>query len=268
MLKASVFGLLFVPGALLAVDFASGSLGPRPTEALVHETGLWAIRLLLASLAVTPLRAAWRRPELRQLRRMVGVATFAYGALHLGAYAADQAWDLGKVVSEIWLRVYLTIGFLALVILSILAATSVDLMVRLLGGARWRRLHRWAYVAAGLACVHFFLQSKVGITQPLAMAACALWLGAWRMANRHGAAMEAGAPICLGASVVAAVAATALAEAGWYHFKLGAPLAVVLGANLDPEAGTRPAWIVLALGLAVLAGAVWRRTVRCRAAAA
>ena len=72
MLKASVFGLLFVPGALLAVDFASGSLGPRPTEALVHETGLWAIRLLLASLAVTPLRAAWRRPELRQLRRMVG----------------------------------------------------------------------------------------------------------------------------------------------------------------------------------------------------
>jgi sulfoxide reductase heme-binding subunit YedZ len=268
MLKASVFGLLFVPGALLAVDFASASLGPRPTEALVHETGLWAIRLLLASLAVTPLRAAGRRPELAQLRRMIGVAAFAYAALHLGAYAAEQAWDLGKVVSEIWLRVYLTIGFLALVILLILAATSVDLMVRLLGSARWRQLHRWAYVAAGLACVHFFLQSKVGVTQPVAMAACALWLGAWRMASRHGAVTEAGDPRFLAGLTGAVVAGTALAEALYHHLKLGAPIRAVLEANLAVDAGTRPAWIVLALGLAVLAGAVWRRTVWSRPAAA
>jgi sulfoxide reductase heme-binding subunit YedZ len=255
-----VFVLLFVPGTLLATNLATGSLGPRPTEALVHETGLWAIRLLLASLAVTPLRAAWRWVGLAQVRRMTGVAAFAYAALHLTAYAADQAWDLAKVVSEIWLRFYLTVGFVGLVILAILAATSVDAMVRRLGGPRWRLLHRSAYVVAGLACVHFFLQSKVGVTQPIAMAACALWLGAWRIADRRGAAVDAGGPGFLSVLSGAAVGATALAEALYYHFKLGAPVLRVLGANLAVDAGIRPAWIVLVLGLIIVAGALWRRS--------
>lgn len=268
MLRAAVFGLLFVPGVLLAANLAAGALGPRPTEALVHETGLWAIRLLLVSLAVTPLRAAWRWAELAQTRRMVGVAAFGYAALHLTAYAADQAWDLAKVVSEIWLRFYLTIGFIGLLMLAILAATSVDAMVSRLGGPCWRRLHRAAYVVAGLACIHFFLQSKVGITQPIAMAASALWLGAWRLANRRGTAVEAGAPRFLAGLCSVTVAATALAEALYYHLKLGAPVRVVLEANLVIDAGTRPAWIVLGLAIVVVAGAVWRRTAWRKAAAA
>src|SRR5215470_12586787 len=85
-LRASVFTLLWLPGLFLAWRLAAGQLGARPITEAIHDTGLWAIRLLLISLAVTPLRQLLRWPELIGVRRMIGVAAFTYVAVHLGAY--------------------------------------------------------------------------------------------------------------------------------------------------------------------------------------
>src|SRR5690606_18658997 len=104
----------------------AGALGAEPLDELIHQTGLWTIRLLFLSLAVTPLRQIFRVPALAAVRRQVGVAAFAYGAVHLSLYVTDQRFDLGTVASEIVLRVYLTIGMTGLLILLALAATSTD----------------------------------------------------------------------------------------------------------------------------------------------
>src|SRR5262245_30119856 len=109
-LKSVVLALLCAPGLWLAWRLAAGQLGPRPINEVILQTGLWTIRLLLVTLAITPLRQLLRWPQLVSVRRMIGVAAFAYGAAHLTAFAADQAFHLGVVVTEIVSRFYLTIG--------------------------------------------------------------------------------------------------------------------------------------------------------------
>src|SRR6185295_6134271 len=102
----------------------------------------------MISLAVTPLRRVARFNHLVDVRRMIGVGAFVYAAAHISLYVADQMFDLWKVASEIVLRLYLTIGFIALLGLMALAATSTDAMVRRLGAKRWQRLHQAIYVIA------------------------------------------------------------------------------------------------------------------------
>src|SRR5262249_56590025 len=115
------------------------------------------------SLAVPPARNLLPWPRLLLVRRMVGVAAFVYVAAHLALYVVDQAFDLEKVVVEIALRFYLTIGFSALAILSAMAATSTDAMMRRLGGGRWRRLHQLAYGGGGFAVLPFFLPPQTRV---------------------------------------------------------------------------------------------------------
>ncbi|ODT14161.1 MAG: hypothetical protein ABS35_35630 [Kaistia sp. SCN 65-12] len=109
-LKTVVFVGVFLPGLWLIARAAMGTLGPRQMIEINHQAGLWAIRFLLLTLAVTPLRHVWRWPELVFVRRTLGNAAFTYVLIHLVAYAGDLAWDIPKVVSEIFARVYLTIG--------------------------------------------------------------------------------------------------------------------------------------------------------------
>ncbi len=157
--KALVLAALFVPALLLAQTAWENALGPKPWQAATHDTGTWAIRVLLLSLLITPARQVLRQARIAEVRRMVGVACFAYALLHLGLYAGDNSFDLVKVASEIIKRIYLTIGFVALAGLALLAATSTDAMLRRMGGVSWRRLHRLVYPLAALALVHFTLQS-------------------------------------------------------------------------------------------------------------
>ncbi len=124
--KAVVFAALFLPALLLAEAAWTATLGPKPWQAATHDSGTWAIRLLLLSLAVTPARQILRQARIAELRRMIGVACFAYVMLHLVIYAGDLAFDWLKVASEILRRIYLTIGFVALLGLAALAATSTD----------------------------------------------------------------------------------------------------------------------------------------------
>lgn len=257
-LKAAVFATLFLPACWVAVAYATGELGARPLNEAIHEIGRWAIRLVFVALAVTPFRQALRWPRLVLVRRMVGVAAFAYAALHLGLYTIDQAFDLGKIAAEIVLRIYLLIGFAALLGLAALAATSTDAMIRRLGGRRWRRLHRLVYPIAELAVVHQFMQAKANVIEPTVMAGMLLWLMAWRAvawarADRR-VPLAAAALLGLGAAAL-----TALGEAAYFALAAGAPLGRVLLANLDAAIGIRPAWVVGGAGVAVLVAMLARQ---------
>ena len=265
-LKALVFAGLFVPGLWIAIAFYVGDLGARPVTEAIHEIGLWAIRLLFLSLAVTPLRQLWRWPRLVAVRRMIGVAAFFYAAIHLGLYVVDQMFDLSKVVSEIALRFYLTIGFVALLGLAALAATSTDGMVRRLGGKKWRRLHQLVYSLAFIATIHFFLQSKSDITEPTVMAGLGLWLlfyrlRAWTSSGQARRPVVVAALLALAASVV-----TAVGEAVYYWIKMGVDPLLVLNTNLSLDAGLRPAMAALLILAGVVVAAAWRSAAQRRAA--
>ena len=180
-LKLTVFAALFVPAGWVAFAYGFGLLGARPLNEAIHQIGLWTIRLIFLALAVTPLRQLLQWPRLILVRRMIGVAAFAYVLIHFSLYTASQAFDLDKVASEIVHRVYLTIGFTALLGLAALAATSTDGMVRRLGGRRWQLLHRLVYAIGVLAVIHYCFQSKLDLWQPTIMAGLLFWLFGYRL---------------------------------------------------------------------------------------
>ena len=252
-LKLAVFIALFVPAAWVAFAYGFGLLGARPLNEALREIGLWTIRLIFLALAVTPLRQVLQWPRLILVRRMIGVAAFAYVLVHFTLYTADQMFDLRKVASEIMLRLYLTIGFAALVGLAALAATSTDGMVRRLGGQRWQLLHRLVYAIGVLAVIHFCFQSKLDLWQPTIMAGLLFWLLAYRLLLwRLGVRGHLALPWVAGLGLLATVA-TALGEAVYFRLAFGAPLKRVLMTDFSLVTGVRPAVIVLAIGLAVTA---------------
>jgi len=253
-LKAAVFAGLFAPALWIIYELTTGMLFPKPVTELIHRTGDWTVRFLLLSLLVTPLRRVARWPKLIVVRRMVGLAAFAYALAHLSLYVVDQGYDLLHVGSEIVLRFYLTIGFAALLGLTALAATSTDAMIRRLGAPRWNRLHQLVYLIAPLALLHFFLQSKADVTEAAAMAGMFFLLMLARLFTRLGWPQWAGA---LGAALIAPPA-TGLAEAAWYAFVRHIPFARVWAANFGLALAPRPSWWVAAAGVALVAVALAR----------
>jgi sulfoxide reductase heme-binding subunit YedZ len=256
--KIVAFVLVVLPALWLAWLAATGGLGARPFNEAIHQAGSWAVRLLLVSLAITPARRIFGAPKLILIRRTVGVAAFAYVALHLTLYCFDQKLDMVKVASEIALRIYLTIGFVAFLGLLALAVTSTDGMVRRLGGPRWQALHTLAYPIAMLAMLHFLMQTKLDVTESIMMAGFLAWLLLYRLAHRGLG--EVG-PWRLAVLAVVAAVATALGEAAWYGVTTGVDATLVLAANLDVSFGLRPAGWVLVTGLAVAAAAALRAVI-------
>jgi sulfoxide reductase heme-binding subunit YedZ len=262
-LKLAVFLALFVPAGWVVLAYACGLLGARPLNEAIHQLGLWTIRLIFLALAVTPLRQILQWPRLLVVRRMIGVAAFAYVLMHFSLYVVSQAFDLGKVASEIALRIYLTIGFTALLSLAALAATSTDGMVRRLGARRWQRLHRIVYGIGVLAVIHYCFQSKLDEWEPTIMGGLLAWLLGyrlllWRLRKRGRLALA-----WVGALSLAAAVGTALAEAVYFKLAFHAPLLRVLDADLSLQTGIRPAVVVLAIGFAITsAGALREATAR------
>ncbi|PWR23646.1 sulfite oxidase heme-binding subunit YedZ [Zavarzinia compransoris] len=240
--KLAMLAGLVAPALVLALRWASGDLMPRPFDTAIHETGLWGMRFLLLSLALTPLRRGGDLAGLVLIRRMVGVGAFCWLALHFFLYVGDQAFDLGLVAAEIVKRFYLMFGFIALFGLCLLAATSTDGMVRRLGARRWRALHRLTYGIGILGAVHFFMQSKADPGEATIAAGLLVWAFARRLWPGRGAW-----PVLL-LPVLAALGA-ALAEALYFLGIRGIDPTLVLLANLDLAFGPRPA---LWSGLAVL----------------
>ena len=245
LLKLAAFLACLAPALYLAAAYGLDALGAKPITALIHATGEWTVRILLASLAVSPLRRIADWPRLISLRRMLGVAAMAYALAHLALYVVDQNFVLTKVASEIALRTYLTIGFAALVGLIALGATSTDSAIRRMG-PNWHRLHRLVYTIAVLGLVHYFLQSKIDVTDPVLWSGLFLLLMGWRAMRRFKLPER---PWTLLPLAIAAGLLTAGLEAGWYGLASGVPADLVLGANLDVSGPIRPAWWVLAIGL-------------------
>ncbi|HWC93854.1 MAG TPA: ferric reductase-like transmembrane domain-containing protein, partial [Pseudolabrys sp.] len=180
-LRIAALVLLLLPLGKALYDAGAIAHGARPLNDLIHRAGFWALTFLGLTLSVTPFRRIARYGNLIEVRRILGVGAFCYIAAHLMLYIADQSYDLGKVAYEISHRVYLIIGATAWLGLAVLAATSTDGMVRRLGGARWRKLHRIVYGIALLALVHYFQQTKADITVPVFAAGLFLWLIAYRL---------------------------------------------------------------------------------------
>jgi sulfoxide reductase heme-binding subunit YedZ len=250
LLKAMVFAGLFIPAILIAARWETGQLGPRPVTEAIHQAGDWAIRLLFISLAVTPLRRIADWPKLIVVRRMIGVAALFYALAHFCLYVIDQNFSIARIASEIALRIYLTIGFAALIGLSILGATSTDAAIRKLG-RNWNRLHKLVYAIGILATLHFFMQTKADVYEATLMSGFFVLLMAYRLAHWRDFRL-ASPPVLIGAAIVAALATVGL-EYAWYGLATGIPPSRVLAANLQFAFSVRPAWWVLAVGVAVAA---------------
>ena len=183
-LKPVLFVLCALPIAwLLARAFGLGGLGlgANPIDELTDRLGEWGLRLLLATLCVTPLAVTLRKPWLMGLRRMLGLFAFAYLALHFLTWLVLDQWvDLPAIATDVVKRPYITAGFTAFVLLVPLAVTSTRGWMRRLG-ARWHRLHRLIYPAAVLGCTHSWWQVKADWREPAVYAALLAGLLGWRL---------------------------------------------------------------------------------------
>lgn len=180
-----VYLICMTPAAVYAALAFTDRLGADPARALEHGLGLWALRLLLAGLAITPLRQATGL-NLVRFRRAVGLAAFTTVALHLFAWAwLDAGFDAATMWKDISRRPYITVGMAAFVLLVPLAITSTDAMIRRLGPKAWTRLHRAVYAAAILGGVHFLLLKKTIQPEPLVYLGTAVLLVGWRLVPRR-----------------------------------------------------------------------------------
>jgi sulfoxide reductase heme-binding subunit YedZ len=254
-IKIAAFVGTLLPAFWLAYRSWDDDLGARPVTEMIHFTGDWTVRILWITLAVTPAARIFKQAKLLLIRRTLGVAAFAYIFVHFSLYIVDQKYVLATVASEIALRFYLTIGFIALVGLAALAATSTDGMIRRMG-ARWNTLHTAIYFIAILAAIHFLLQTKNDVSQPILMAGFLMWLLGYRIMQKRWREVSA---LRLTALAVIAAMLTAPLETFWYHFRSNVPLDRIFFANFDFSYVIRPMWWVLAAGLTVVAAAyLWR----------
>ena len=168
---AALVVVALAPLALLVFRFVTDDLGGEPIDAFEKATGTWALRFLVASLAVTPLRALTGWSWLAPWRRTLGLVTFAYATVHLLAYAVlDMVADVGDIVADVVEHPYVTLGMLSWLLLLPLAITSTTGWQKRLGGRRWRQLHRLVYVVALTATVHYLWGVKKDRTRPLVYA--------------------------------------------------------------------------------------------------
>jgi len=187
-LKALLFLLCLVPAGKLALELfevAGLSLGANPVEELIHRFGIWGLNFLLITLAVTPLRFLTGRNWLIRFRRMLGLFAFFYVLMHFLTYAGlDQRFDLAVIFEDIAERPFITIGFIAFLLLIPLAVTSTNRMMKRLG-RRWQKLHRLVYVIAVLGVWHFYWQVKLDTLEPVIYAAILAALLGYRIWRRH-----------------------------------------------------------------------------------
>ncbi|MFP5261029.1 MAG: sulfite oxidase heme-binding subunit YedZ [Blastocatellia bacterium] len=175
-----------VPLALLGWDAYHHRLGANPIEFATRTTGVLALIFLLLSLAVTPLRKALGLPWMVKFRRMLGLYGFFYGCLHLLTYVwFDKFFGVGAIAEDVLKRPFITVGMASFLLLVPLALTSTQKMIKRLGGKRWGRLHRAAYLAAIGGVIHFYMLVKADTRDPILFGlALALLLG-YRVANRY-----------------------------------------------------------------------------------
>jgi len=187
--KPVLFAAALVPLTMLIAGVAWHTLGPNPAEALIRSLGDWTLRFLCLTLAVTPLRQWSGLSALARLRRMLGLFTAFYAALHFTAYAVfDMGLDVGDIVADVAKRPFILVGAAAFLLLLPLAATSTNRAIRALGAQRWQQLHRIVYAIAVLAILHFFWMraGKRNFTEVFVYAGILVVLLGWRLYKALG----------------------------------------------------------------------------------
>lgn len=211
-LKVLVWGICLSPLGMLLYQFRSDDLGANPISYVTNVLGDTTLRILLASLAMTPLRLMFGISWQMSLRRLLGLFAFFYAALHFTTWiAVDHFFAWPEMLADIRKRPYITVGFTALVLLMPLAATSTTRMVKRLGGRNWQRLHRLVYVIGILAILHFLWLAKKGRQEPFYYATVLalvlgirLWDWARATVRKRRAAAERARPGVSGVATAAA----------------------------------------------------------------
>ena len=184
LVKPVTFLLALTPFIWLLLKVFQNDLGPDPAQTLSIETGEWTLRFLLLTLAITPFTQVFKMIEIARLRRMIGLFTFFYGSIHFVSWIA---FILGfrwlAIVEELVERPYITVGFLAYVILFLLGITSTNYMVRKLG-RNWKRLHKFIYAASVLAIIHLLWILRTDITEAVIYGAVLAILLGYRVLRR------------------------------------------------------------------------------------
>ncbi len=253
-LKLVVFLALLAPAVWMAAEWRFGWYSARPLADAIRESGDWSLRILVASLAVTPLRFVARWNKLILVRRAVGLAALFYTLLHIALWCVELDYDWVEILRELVSILFLTIGLVATLIMAALGVTSNDWGVRALGAAGWNRLHAWVYAATALSAFHFFLESKLDITQAALLAGLFALAMGFRLVRKR---MAPGFWPLVASAIVCGVA-TALMEATSYAVSTRIGFDRVIWSNLDFTYQIRPAWWVLATGLAIAALAALR----------
>ena len=195
LVKPVVFVLALVPLAALIFFVLTGRTSANPAEDILLTTGIWALRFLLVSLAITPLRRVTGWNVLIQYRRMLGLFAFFYATVHLFSYIAfDRVFAFGEVLGDVAKRPFITAGMTAFVLMTPLAVTSTKGWIRRLG-RRWQLLHRLVYASAAAAVLHFVWKVKVVVGEPvyyaMILAALLAFRIAWWLPRRTGVARRA-----------------------------------------------------------------------------
>jgi sulfoxide reductase heme-binding subunit YedZ len=190
-LQPAVLVGALAPGVELVAGAARGELGPDPVALALNRLGLVTLALLVASLACTPLKTLGGYNWPIRIRKTLGLCAFFYACAHFATYAViDQGLAWGPIGADIAKRPFILVGFSALLLLIPLAVTSTAKMLKRLGFAQWKRLHRLVYPAAVLGVVHFWLRVKKDVTEPAEYASVlgalfAVRVGAWLARRRR-----------------------------------------------------------------------------------
>jgi sulfoxide reductase heme-binding subunit YedZ len=179
--KTLVFAAALAPLGVLVWRVLTGRTSANPAEDIILTTGIWALRFLLATLTITPIRrlTGWNR--IIRFRRMIGLFAFFYASLHLASYIAfDRFFVFSEILTDVAKRPFITAGMVAFVLMIPLAITSTTGWIRRLG-RRWQVLHRLVYISALAAVVHFLWKVKVAVGEPVYYAAVLAVLLAFRV---------------------------------------------------------------------------------------
>ncbi|HAD31160.1 MAG TPA: sulfoxide reductase heme-binding subunit YedZ [Methylophaga sp.] len=167
-LKRLVFIISLLPLSWLIYALLTDQLGANPIEAVTRDTGVWALRFIMVTLLISPLRKLTGINHFIRFRRMLGLFAFFYASVHMLLYLGlDQFFDVQEIWLDIVKRPFITIGFISFVLLIPLTVTSTDKMMKRLGGRRWKKLHYLIYLIVVLSCVHFYMLVKQDKTEPL-----------------------------------------------------------------------------------------------------
>jgi len=166
--RSYLFLTCTLPAALLVRATATGNLGANPLEAIRDTTGIWTLRFLLVTLAITPVRRIIGWHKIIRARRMVGLFAFFYAVLHFVSYVwLDQFFALHGMIDDLMKRPFIMAGYASFVVLIPLAVTSTKKWIWRLGGKRWQLLHRCIYFSAAAGVVHYFWRVKLDVQSPI-----------------------------------------------------------------------------------------------------